>query len=145
MRYFLDTNIFVFHALDNDNLDRNVISILDDYENIIYVSAEVVKETMHLIRQKKIDVKQWKTPNDIWKSINEWGFVVDYVKEEHIRTLGNLATAKDHKDPTDHIIIAQAITNKIPVISSDTQFRHYKGQGLNLVFNNNHEKNKIAR
>jgi len=145
MRYFLDTNIFVFHALDNDNLDRNVISILDDYENIIYISAEVVKETMHLIRQKKIDVKHWKSPNDIWKSINEWGFVVDYVKEEHIRTLGNLATAKDHKDPTDHIIIAQAITNKIPVISSDTQFRHYKGQGLNLVFNNNHEKNKIAR
>jgi len=145
MRYFLDTNIFVFHALDNDNLDRNVISILDDYENIIYVSAEVVKETMHLIRQKKIAVKHWKTPNDIWKSINEWGFVVDYVKEEHIRTLGNLVTAKDHKDPTDHIIIAQAITNKIPVISSDTQFRHYKGQGLNLVFNNNHEKNKIAR
>jgi len=145
MRYFLDTNIFVFHALDNDNLDRNVISILDDYENIIYISAEVVKETMHLIRQKKIAVKHWKTPNDIWKSITEWGFVVDYVKEEHIRTLGNLVTAKDHKDPTDHIIIAQAITNKIPVISSDTQFRHYKGQGLNLVFNNNHEKNKIAR
>ena len=73
MRYFLDTNIFVFHALDNDNLDRNVISILDDYENIIYVSAEVVKETMHLIRQKKIAVKHWKTPNDIWKSITEWG------------------------------------------------------------------------
>ncbi|MDR2594319.1 MAG: type II toxin-antitoxin system VapC family toxin [Fibromonadaceae bacterium] len=145
MRYFLDTNIFIFHALDNDNLDRNVISILDDYENIIYISAEVVKETMHLIRQKKIDVKHWKTPNDIWKSITEWGFIVDYVKEEHIRTLGNLSTAKDHKDPTDHIIIAQAITNKMPVISSDSQFRHYKGQGLSLVFNNAHERNKIAR
>ena len=101
-RIALDSNILIYnHSLD--------------YENIIYVSAEVVKETMHLIRQKKIAVKHWKTPNDIWKSI------------------------------TDHIIIAQAITNKIPVISSDTQFRHYKGQGLNLVFNNNHEKNKIAR
>ncbi|MDR2554620.1 MAG: type II toxin-antitoxin system VapC family toxin [Fibromonadaceae bacterium] len=145
MRYFLDTNILIFHALDNDSLDRNVISILDNYENLIYVSSEVVKETMHLIRQKKIDVKHWKTPNDIWKSISEWGFVVDYVKEEHIKTLGNLATAKDHKDPTDHIIIAQAITNKMPVISSDGQFRHYKGQGLNLFFNNAHERNKIAR
>jgi len=145
MRYFLDTNILVFHALENDNLDKNVISILDDYENLIYVSSEVIKETMHLIRYKKIDVKPWKTPNDIWKSISEWGFVVDYVKEEHIKTLGNLVTAKDHKDPTDHIIIAQAITNKMPVISSDGQFRHYKGQGLNLIFNNAKEKNKIAR
>jgi PIN domain nuclease of toxin-antitoxin system len=145
MRYFLDTNILIFHALDNGNLEKDVISILDDYENLIYVSSEVVKETMHLIRHEKIDVKQWKHPNDVWKSINDWGFVIDYVKEEHIRTLGNLATAKDHKDPADHIIIAQAITNKMPIISSDSQFRHYKKHGLSLVCNKTREKNKIAR
>ena len=74
MRYLLDTNILIFHALEDDNLNKNIISILDDYENIICVSSEVVKETMHLIRYKKIDVKQWKNPNDIWKSIDEWGF-----------------------------------------------------------------------
>jgi len=141
----LDTNILIFHALEDDNLNKNIISILDDYENIIYVSSEVIKETMHLIRHKKLDVKQWENPNDIWKSIDEWGFVIDYVKKEHIQTLGNLVTAKDHKDPTDHIIIAQTITNKMPIISSDGQFRHYKGQGLDLVFNDTHEKNKIAR
>ena len=145
MRYLLDTNILIFHALEDDNLNKNIISILDDYENIICVSSEVVKETMHLVRYKKIDVKQWKNPNDIWKSIDEWGFIIDYVKREHIQTLGNLVMAKDHKDPTDHILIAQAITNKMPLISSDGQFRHYKGQGLDLVFNDTHEKNKIAR
>ena len=145
MRYFLDTNVLIFYALGGENLDREAKSIFSDYENLIYISSEVIKETMHLIRHEKIDVKQWKNPNDIWKSIKEWGFVIDYVKEEHIRTLGNLVTAKDHKDPADHIIIAQAITNKMPVISSDSEFRHYKKQGLNLVFNNTHEKNKIAR
>jgi len=50
-------------------------SIFSDYENLIYVSSEVIKETMHLIRYGKIDVKQWKKPNDIWKSIEEWEFV----------------------------------------------------------------------
>jgi PIN domain nuclease of toxin-antitoxin system len=95
---------------------------------------------MHLIRYKKINVKQWKEPGDVWKFIEEWRFNIDYVKEEHIRTLGNLVTAKDHKDPADHIIIAQAITNKIPLISSDQQFRHYKKQGLSLVFKNTHGK-----
>jgi len=145
MRYFLDTNILVFYALGGENLDRDVTSIFSDYENLIYVSSEVIKETMHLIRYGKIDVKQWKKPNDIWKSIEEWEFNIEYVKKEHIQTLGNLVMAKDHKDPTDHIIIAQAITNKMPIISSDWQFRHYKEQGLNLVFNNKHEKNKIAR
>ncbi len=85
MRYLLDTNILVFHAQNGENLDKDVASILDDYENIICVSSEVIKETMHLIRYGKIDVKQWKKPNDIWKSIEEWGFNVDYVKEEHIK------------------------------------------------------------
>ena len=145
MRYLLDTNVLVFYAQGGENLDRGVTSIFSDYENLIYVGSEVIKETMHLIRYEKIEVKQWKSPNDIWKSVDEWGFIIDYVKREHIRTLGNLVMAKDHKDPADHIIIAQAITNKIPIISSDGQFRHYKGQGLDLVFNDTHEKNKIAR
>ena|GEM_PF-7110355 len=70
--------------------------------------------------------------------------VIDYVKKEHIQSMGNLVMANEHKDPADHMIIAHAITNKIPIISSDTQFRHYKSQGLNLVFNKVREKNKIA-
>ncbi|MCL2101354.1 MAG: type II toxin-antitoxin system VapC family toxin [Fibromonadales bacterium] len=145
MRYFLDTNVLIFYALGGENLDREVKSIFYDYENLIYISSEVVKETMHLIRYEKIDVKQWKKPNDVWNSIEEWNFTVDYVKKEHIHALGNLAMAKDHKDPADHIIIAQAIANKMALISSDQQFKHYKKQGLNLVFNNTKEKNKVAK
>ena len=145
MRYLLDTNILVFHAQNGDGLEKNVAHILDDYENQIYISSEVIKEVMHLIRYEKIEVKQWKEPNDVWKSIEEWGFIVDYVKKEHIRSMGNLVMAKEHKDPADHIIIAHAIINKMPIISSDTEFRHYKSQGLNLVFNNVDEKNKIAK
>jgi PIN domain nuclease of toxin-antitoxin system len=88
----------MFHTQNGENLDKNVASILDDYENLIYVSSEVIKETMHLIRYKKINVKQWKGTK------------------------------------------AQAITNKMALISSDQQFRHYKKQGLSLVFNNTHGK-----
>jgi PIN domain nuclease of toxin-antitoxin system len=126
MRYFLDTNILVFYALGGEKLDKDTTEIFRDHENLIYVSSEVIKETMHLVRYKKIDVKQWRTPNDIWKSIEEWEFKVDYVQKEHIKTLGNLTMAKDHKDPADHIIIAQAITNKMPIISSDCQFKTLK-------------------
>jgi PIN domain nuclease of toxin-antitoxin system len=41
----------------------------------------------------------------------------------------------DHRDPTDRIAIAQAIEEKIPIISSDRQFHDYKRSGLDLVFN----------
>ena len=43
--------------------------------------------------------------------------------------------AQGHKDPSDHVIISQAITLGIPLISSDTRFPFYRKQGLQLIFN----------
>ena len=33
MRYLLDTNIFIYAAIDRDSLSKDVIAILEDYEN----------------------------------------------------------------------------------------------------------------
>lgn len=134
-RYLLDTNIFVFYAQGGENLNGETTEILEDYESLVYVSSEVIKETIHLMRYKRITVNKWKDFSDIWRSIDEWGFNVDYVGREHLLTLGRLIPVKDHKDPTDHIIIAQGITNKMIVISSDKQFENYTKQGLNLMYN----------
>ena len=39
------------------------------------------------------------------------------------------------KATKDHMIIAHAITNRMPLISSDQKFKFYEKQGLELVFN----------
>ena len=39
------------------------------------------------------------------------------------------------EDPSDHIIISHAITERIPLISSDTRFPFYTKQGLDLIYN----------
>ena len=59
------------------------------------------------------------------------------LKEEHMRTYANLRinTAQDHNDPSDHVIIAHAITNRIPLISDDSKFEFYCKQGLELIEN----------
>ena len=43
--------------------------------------------------------------------------------------------AQGHKDPSDHIIIAHAIAERMPLISSDSRFEFYRSQGLDLIFN----------
>ena len=43
--------------------------------------------------------------------------------------------AQEHKDPFDHIIIAQAISHKMMLVSSDTKFPFYRKQGLRLIEN----------
>ena len=57
--------------------------------------------------------------------------------EEHMRTYSRLRLnlAQDHKDPSDHLIISHAITERLPLISDDGKFDFYTKQGLNLILN----------
>lgn len=57
--------------------------------------------------------------------------------KEHMNTYSRLSinSIDDHKDPSDHVIISHAITNKLPLISSDQRFPYYTEQGLDLIFN----------
>ena len=50
-------------------------------------------------------------------------------------TYANLEINEDqnHHDPSDHIIIAHAITEKLTLLSSDKKFSFYRAQGLDLI------------
>jgi PIN domain nuclease of toxin-antitoxin system len=50
--------------------------------------------------------------------------------------LADLTIKPEHKNTNDHQIISQAITEKIPLISSDEDFVFYENQGLNFIFKN---------
>jgi len=135
MRYLIDTNIVVFTVTDLEQITREVGDIINDYNNQLYVSSETVKELINLYQGGRIEVKRWETAKDIVDFIKDANFGIKSPKEEHLRTLADLPVLPEHKDPTDRIIIAQAITEKIPIISSDRKFHDYKRYGLNFVFN----------
>ena len=136
MRYLIDTNILIFYVVDPDELTREVEDILEDHNNQIYIPSRCVEELIQLRQSGKITATMWKTAEDIVHSItDEFGFDIKYVAKEHLLTLARLPLLPDHKDPTDRIAIAQAITEKTPLISSDREFPRYKRFGLDLVFN----------
>jgi PIN domain nuclease of toxin-antitoxin system len=135
MRYLIDTNILLFFIQEKDKLNKDVWNILTDYENKVYISSESIKEIILLLRVGKIEMSMWKTTDDIFSHIEKLGFTVDYFKKEHILTLGKIEPIPNHKDPFDHAIMAHAITNKIPLISSDTDMPSYRNQGLDFIWN----------
>jgi PIN domain nuclease of toxin-antitoxin system len=45
MRYFIDTNIFIFMLENKPNLTKNVMHLFENYENQIYVSSESIVDT----------------------------------------------------------------------------------------------------
>jgi PIN domain nuclease of toxin-antitoxin system len=133
--YLLDTNIVLFSFSNRKELIRTVQRILEDSNNIIYVSTTSVKEIIHLYNSGKIKIKRWKRAEDIVPDIQSAHFELLPVTWEHLVTYATLTTPREHNDPNDHIIISQAITERLSLVSSDRKFEQYLPQGLQFIFN----------
>ncbi len=67
--------------------------------------------------------------------LEETGVCIGQVSKKHLSELVTLPLYDDHRDPNDRMIIAQAISNRIPLISSDRKFTRYERYGLDFLFN----------
>lgn len=138
MRLLLDTNIYVFMVSDHEMLTRDVLEILEDPENLKYLSIVSLQELIIAFRSKGLLSNIWKTEAEMISFVlNDPSVEIDNTDINVIRTLAALQTneAQEHKDPFDHIIIAQAISHKMTLVSTDTKFPFYRKQGLRLVEN----------
>lgn len=138
MRILIDTCIFIHYAIDRSQLSKDVLALLTDYDNTICVSTETPRELVIQFNNGKVVSKFWKTARAMIESIQKEFFIeILPLKEEHMKTYSELEinTAQDHKDPSDHVIIAHAITEHLPLITDDGKFEFYKKQGLDLILN----------
>ncbi|GHT70343.1 hypothetical protein AGMMS50239_38600 [Bacteroidia bacterium] len=136
MRYYLDTNILVF-ILSNakDDINTQVVNKIFDYSNMLYASSIAINELILLYKTGKIELSECKSAKDIIIQIKRYDIEIVYYNQLHLAKYIDLKLVPDHKDLTDHAIIAQAISDKIPLISSDHKFKNYVSQGLNFVYN----------
>ena len=138
MRYLIDTHIFVWYAKERENLSHDVLAILEDYENEICMSSESLKELVVLWNKKPNFQRWWKSPLAMLRTIEDiCGFHILYLHKEHYETYARLQInePQEHYDPSDHLIISHAITNRMPLISNDEKFPFYRNQGLELIEN----------
>ena len=113
MRYYLDTNILIFILSNNrDELSARTLDILEDYSNIFLLSATVLKELILLYKGGKLEHLNYKTYKDLFAAIEELNYEIVPVTKKHLFAYAKLEPAEDHKDPYDHVIIAQSIYNR---------------------------------
>ena len=138
MRYLIDTHIYIWYRKEYDRLSREVQAILDDYDNQIYLSSESLREFVLLWNSKPHIRRWWKTPVEMIRSVEEDAqFQILYLHKEHYEQYARLEIneAQRHYDPSDHLIIAHALCNGMPLISDDDKFPFYREQGLELIEN----------
>ena len=136
MRLMLDTCVVIDLLTDIENLGRGAISLIDESDNTLFASVETMRELIVHFNNKKLLSRRWKTAEDLIR------FVEDDLNIEFLpirRDVGytysrlQLNEEQDHHDPSDHIIISHAITERIALLSSDTRFWYYRNQGLELI------------
>lgn len=138
MKVLLDTNILIYYITDHESLDKNVTEILMDYNNQLAVSAESIREMVVAYRHKGFKTSLWKTCEEMVESIDKvYNVRIIPIDKNVVHTYARLTTNTNegHNDPSDHIIIAHAMTLGLPLISSDRRFAFYRKQGLDLIFN----------
>ena len=134
----MDTCVVMNMIAEPDRLCHDVEALIDDYDNVLCVSVETLREMIVAFNNKGLVSKCWKHADDMIVSlVDEYNLTVLPLKTEHMKTYARLQLneAMGHKDPSDHVIISQAITERLPLLSSDTRFPFYKNQGLDLIEN----------
>lgn len=60
---------------------------------------------------------------------------IEPITEKHLAAYASLPMLRDHRDPFDRLIIAQAMADKSTLVTSDTKMPLYMKYGLKLVLN----------
>lgn len=124
MEFLLDTCTLIWSLEDNSCLLPETREQISDSSNQVFVSAVSVWEIE--IKRKK---GQLKTPDNLIQAIIDIQFSFLSITEHHAVKAASLPDY--HKDPFDRLLIAQAMLEKMVVITSDTQFIKY---GVAILF-----------
>jgi len=122
MKILLDTHAFVWWNLTPEKLSLNGLNLIDNQENILYLSIASIWEMQIKISINKLHFDN-PLPEIITYQRNINNVQILPIELENIWQLKNLPL--HHRDPFDRMLIAQAMTEKIPILSIDSIFQNY--------------------
>jgi len=122
VKLLLDTHTFLWLAEDSPKLSSTVKILLDNEDHQLFLSTASVWEMQIKVNTGKLKLGQILSEIIAQQQqINELKILP--IKLEHIWQLKNLPL--HHKDPFDRMIISQAITEDLPVLTIDSKFNQY--------------------
>jgi len=124
VRVLLDTAILVFAAESPERLSKRALAAVSNPENIRELSAVSLTE----IAIKKTLGKLNMSAEDAQQAIQDMDIRILPFTADHAFRMFELPA--HHRDPFDRQIIAQALCEKIPVVTPDDTFSLYKGLSI---------------
>ena len=119
MNLLLDTHVFLWAVDNNPNLSPAAREAIVDGHNIVYVSAATAWEI-----SIKRTIGKLKIPeSDYLEELRLHRFMPLSITTEHALAVEKLSP--HHKDPFDRMLIAQALEEKLVLVTRDPRFKAY--------------------
>ncbi len=127
MRLLLDTHTFLWFILDDPQLSSTARNLIEDPANEIEVSPASYWEIAIKIKLRKYALPQpYQQFMETQITVNDIRILPIEPRHTSLLTTMHL----HHKDPFDRLLVAQALTENIPIISVDPQLDAYSVQRL---------------
>jgi len=127
MKLLLDTHVFIWWSSEPDKLSQKVLTLCEDVENSLILSVASVWEM-----QIKLQLGKLKLQLPLQKLIESQqqtnNLQILSIDLEHVLELHNLPP--HHNDPFDRLLIAQANTENLHLVSKDGVFSKYEAKLL---------------
>lgn len=119
MKLLLDTNALIWWFKDNPSLGRKARALIEDANSTVVVSIVSLWEITIKWRIGKLEF----AGSSLIGMLDDLGIELLTVKPVHLIALDALPL--HHRDPYDHLILAQAKVEGARVITSDTDMPQY--------------------
>lgn len=122
MRYLLDSRTFLWWCGQSAKLSSRAFELIKNGDNAIYISLISIREIQIKSQLGKVDLP--KPIMDIFAEQHERHHIeLLAIALTHMQALTTLPNP--HVDPFDRMLIAQAIAEKMTIVTGDPQFAAY--------------------
>ena len=121
MQLLLDTHVLLWSLAGDDRLGDRAVDLIEDGRNVVYVSAASIWEI-----SIKRSLGKLRVPGDVPTEVDAASFVRLPISFEHAVEVAALPDL--HADPFDRMLIAQARTDRLTLMTHDVVMQHYDVQ-----------------
>jgi len=118
MNILLDTHVLIWALENNPTLTERAVNAIVDGNNMVFVSSASVWEISIKKKLGRLEV-----PDNLLEEIRLHRFTPLHINADHAQLAGSLPYI--HKDPFDRILIAQAIIEKLVLLTRDELIAKY--------------------
>lgn len=123
----LDTHTLLWYGQEASQLPAGVVALLSQPEVSPLISRASLWEVTIKHSLGKLILTEGLAK---WLAEVRRQFPVIEITDAHLLQLNRLPPVKDHRDPFDRLLIAQALTEDLTLISRDGKFADYAGLKL---------------